>query len=880
MKQIIRILWSIIGVGLAAILALIVAAFISPTLYRWLLDRQEALTILFAVIGGIVGLLALFLTLVERLSGNRPAKTEAEILRPIKIEEIHQAVLPHDQAYPYFDRGIVMDEDLRTARVIILKGGMKCGKNAEAEQVVRRLVKMGRVNDAHMYDISGWRREIAADLKSYLHQHLAHPHSLLFLEQIPHPCTPKDIEALDTFVEAAHQHNACIVTTLRGDLLALDEPLRQWIARLDNHGSALVRDCGQNALSRQDAEQLVDWLCATYTVEISPSGRALVVEKADLSYPYHLITMFQKYGDQPGQQVPDAVLITDVQKSLQELWSGIRSALQEKLPAIQWLLAALAEFQAAGLTPEAELIFERAQALARVGPQNRRRGVGRSTLRAAANSMAQYGVTYEGAFRFPESLLPAGPEPEAARRRLAEFLAAFPGLWRRGLRGWGYFYLLYLELANAAFRSECYDEAISYYTRAIKLVPFIVDPYQLRGISYHSAERYDEAIADFTQAIKLAPDRAAYYHWRGISYKNAGRYDEAVVDYTYAIQMTPDNADYYRGRGISNNAAERYEKAIVDFTRAIELAPDSATNHYWRGISYKNAGRYNDAIADFTRAIELVPDSADYFHWRGISFNAAERFDEAIADFTRAIELAPENANYHHWRGISHNDAECYDEAISDFANAIELEPENANYYHWRGISYRNARRYEDAIVDFTRAIELDPKPARYLSWRAITHRDAKHYDRAIADDTRAIDLETDNASYYYSRGVSYHAAERYEEAIADKSRAIELAPDNASYYQSRGLSNQITKRYDEAIADYTRALELAPDNASYYDLRSTSYHMVGRYDEAIADDTRAIELDPDNPKYYESRAISYRGAGRVAEAEADEQRARELRGS
>ena len=71
----------------------------------------------------------------------------------------------------------------------------------------------------------------------------------------------------------------------------------------------------------------------------------------------------------------------------------------------------------------------------------------------------------------------------------------------------------YRELARELFNDGKYDEAITYYDRAIDQDPDYAETYYLRGLAKHHQEQYSLAILDFDKSISLNPNYVEAYYY-------------------------------------------------------------------------------------------------------------------------------------------------------------------------------------------------------------------------------------------------------------------------------------------------------------------------------------------------------------------------------
>src|SRR6266480_5636392 len=109
----------------------------------------------------------------------------------------------------------------------------------------------------------------------------------------------------------------------------------------------------------------------------------------------------------------------------------------------------------------------------------------------------------------------------------------------------------YNRRGRTAFNKGLYDEAISNYTKAIKLSPHYARAYYNRALAYFKKDKFDIAISDYSKAIELKPTDYMGYDARGTVYERMGHDEEAIRDYNRAIQLNSTFPDSYLGRGNS-----------------------------------------------------------------------------------------------------------------------------------------------------------------------------------------------------------------------------------------------------------------------------------------------------------------------------------------
>ena len=233
------------------------------------------------------------------------------------------------------------------------------------------------------------------------------------------------------------------------------------------------------------------------------------------------------------------------------------------------------------------------------------------------------------------------------------------------------------------------------------------ETYYYRGNTKHDIGFYQNAISDYSKAIRLKPDFVEAYHNRGNTKAKLGQHFEAIADYNIAIRLDPDYADTYYLRGRAKGALGQYSNAIADFDTAIRLEPDDAMIYYLRGRAKGALGQYSNAIADFDTAIKLEINGAMVYNARGRAKAELGQHFEAIADFNAAIQLNPDDALAYSHRGWAKAELGQHFEAIADFNAAIQLNPDDAPAYYNRGAAKAELGQYWSAKQDLRTALRL-----------------------------------------------------------------------------------------------------------------------------------------------------------------------------
>jgi tetratricopeptide (TPR) repeat protein len=324
------------------------------------------------------------------------------------------------------------------------------------------------------------------------------------------------------------------------------------------------------------------------------------------------------------------------------------------------------------------------------------------------------------------------------------------------------------------------DEAVGFYTDALKLQPNSAHVYAKRGEALLRKNDPAAAIKDLQQAVKLDPGYSAAFSRLGFAYNAINDYEKALEALNIAILLDPTSSEAYNTRGFAHNGKNEFEQGIKDFEKAIRLNSNDARYYNNRGFAHNGRHDYEKAIEDFNKAIQLDAGKAMFYNNRGVAYMRKKDFDKALEDFDKTLKIDSNFSSAYHNRGMALSGKGKHEKALEEFSKVIEMNPNSPVLYKDRGTAYRKLGEYELAIKDFEKSIDLDKKFAPAYAALALIYATAdkpsfrnsalaqKYIEKAVGlSKGEGPDIIQVLAEVQYSQGNVQAAVNTMKKALA-----------------------------------------------------------------------------------------------------------------
>jgi tetratricopeptide (TPR) repeat protein len=210
-----------------------------------------------------------------------------------------------------------------------------------------------------------------------------------------------------------------------------------------------------------------------------------------------------------------------------------------------------------------------------------------------------------------------------------------------------------------------FDTAISYYSRALKYVPYYPILYINLAIARSGLGDLAGAEENFLKAIELGPNDPDVYYYYGRFLYQHGRNDEAIVNMYKTISMAESRLDarhdlmqllfqQRRADELKTVASRTLEISAgdADATRYLGLiaggnippqaVPTTPEGFIDLSLEYYQAGNYQKSLEAAQSALKLKPDNAKAWNNICCAYNMMGRFAEGKAAAEQALRLEPD----------------------------------------------------------------------------------------------------------------------------------------------------------------------------------------------------------------------------------------------
>lgn len=457
---------------------------------------------------------------------------------------------------------------------------------------------------------------------------------------------------------------------------------------------------------------------------------------------------------------------------------------------------------------------------------------------------------------------------------------------------------------NEALAANKFDEAIEFYTEALKLDGNNHVLYSNRSAAYAKSKEYNKALEDAEKTIQIKPDWGKGYSRKGSALAFLGRIPDAFQAYQEGLKHEPNNPQLKEGleelRNMSLPKSSELDFLFAPFkdkNLIARLQIDPRTRPFLSQPDYlkmiqeiqNNPSAITNFINDPRMSVTMkvilgasIGTDAD----EEMEVDSPHRETPPPSQPKKTPpptpqpkdDVPPEKREANRFKTLG-NEAykkKDFEKALENYQQAIAADPVDITYYNNIAAVYFEQKEYEKCIEECNKAIEVGREN------RADFKLIAKSFTRIGNAYKKLGDLY--KAKTFYEKSMSEHRTPEIRATLAEVDKLIKeqekkayIDPEKAE--QEKELGNDFFKKgdYATAVKHYSEAIKRNPDEAKYYSNRAACYTKLAAFDLGLKDCETCLKLDPKFIKGWIRKGKIHQGMQQASNASSAYQKALEL---
>lgn len=408
---------------------------------------------------------------------------------------------------------------------------------------------------------------------------------------------------------------------------------------------------------------------------------------------------------------------------------------------------------------------------------------------------------------------------------------------------------------------EDYVLSIQYFNQIANAKPYMYEPYFYRAIAKLSLEDYIGAEEDCNSSIERNPFVVDSYQVRGLSLIYQGKFDKAIKDYYKGLSMDPENQSLRHNLVLclmreddiegARNAVDTLLHYFPKYTPAMAMMSeicfelgDTALSTEWivkaneidrfdaslsnsKAMHFARLEQYEQAEEDADRAIYIDPNNSGYYINRAMIRYYRNNLRGALSDYDAALQVDPVSLIGHYNRGILRAQVGDDNNAILDFDFVIENEPDNLLAVFNRGLLREATGDLSGAEADYTAVLNEYPQFIQGYQLRASVRERLGNYKGA--DQDNLVVLQDQNRRFNALNGVS-----NSQDDTDDDSKTRKESDKNVKNYKKLVVADDVENGTGFS-SEYRGKVQNRNVDVQYLSLFNISYfYRAGMVDRSL----------------------------------------------
>jgi tetratricopeptide (TPR) repeat protein len=403
-----------------------------------------------------------------------------------------------------------------------------------------------------------------------------------------------------------------------------------------------------------------------------------------------------------------------------------------------------------------------------------------------------------------------------------------------------------VERGNSFYDLKMYEEAISWYDKALAVNPNDVNASYYKGTAFDELHRYEDALSWFDKTLDIYPKHVNASIYKAIVLKELGKLEEAISWYDKALEIDPKNLNALYNKAGTLYDLGRYEEALTWYDKAIEIDPEKIDALYGKAVALAGLDIHEEAIIWFDKALEIDSKFVMALNGKGVSLDKLGEHEDAINLYDEVLAIDPESVHALNNKGLALGSLEKYQEAIGFYDKALEIDPKDVGALLNKGSAFGKLGKLEEAVIWFDKALEIDPQNFMTLYNKAISLGILDRHEDAIIWYDKALSVDPKDVGALGGKGTSLYNLGKYEEAIIWYDKTLAIDPKSLDALFGKGTSLYDLGKYEEAISWYDKALAIDAGYMGALINKGGAFFRLGMNDDALMWLDKAFDIDPE----------------------------------
>lgn len=400
--------------------------------------------------------------------------------------------------------------------------------------------------------------------------------------------------------------------------------------------------------------------------------------------------------------------------------------------------------------------------------------------------------------------------------------------------GQNYLQEYYADTLNTTF-DEMADSAGMFFKKAVQVEP--TNPLGYVGLGQISLfkRKLDEARSYYSKAISLLPSKAnksivmtpekqaVVYINMANGYIRANIADTAQV-FTYlrnAEKLDKKNYDLYITKGdayifLLNDGSD----AITNYNMAQSLNPKSALAKLRVGQLWMRARNYQDALKYYQEVVKIDSTFAPAYRELGYLLSRANRNDEAQQNYKKYLELSSNNIQARILYVNTLMELKDYNKAIEELNRIMKTDSANNDLNRALAYSYFETKQYDKGLLYSQKFFKnAKPEKIRPTDYAYLGRLWAKNKQDSLASVIllKAYEMDTTKPEFLSEAAMSLIKLKKYNEAINLYNKKIATGKAIPNDYYNLGKVYYNVRDWSKADSTLLTFNTLMPDYIGGY---------------------------------------------------------------